>query len=116
MTPIEVEVASPQPAGRVRVLKLRGQIDRSAEEPLLAAYQEASSSGAEAIVLNFDSVEGMDTVGLELLITLLAKAEQQRQRLVACGLSTPLQQALAVSYLDEALEVFDDEAEALQSV
>jgi anti-anti-sigma factor len=116
MNPVEVEVAIPGPAGRIRVLKVRGRIGRSAEEPLMAAYQEASSSGAEAVVLNFDSVEGMDTVGLELLITLLAKAEQQQQRLVACGLSAPLRQAFAVSYLDEALEVFSDEAEALQSV
>jgi anti-anti-sigma factor len=116
MPQTKIEVAIREPADRVPSLELRGRIGRSAEGPLMAAYQEASSGGAETVILNFRDVEAMDSYGLGLLITLSARAQRQGQRLAACGLSTSLQQAFEVSYLDEALEVYADEAEALQSV
>ncbi len=116
MAQAKFEITMGEPSGTVRVLKLRGQLDRPAQAPLMAAYQEASSGGAEIVLLDFREVEGIDSVGLELLITLLARAEQQKRRLVVCGLTAPVQQAFEATYLDEALEVFADEAEALQGI
>lgn len=116
MAKAKIEIASREPSDRVRVLELRGQLDQSAEEPLLGAYQKASSDGAQTVILNFREVEAMDSTGLGLLIRLVARAQQQKVRLVACELSAPLQQAFEVTYLDEALDVYAEEAEALQSV
>ena len=116
MVQARLEVAIREPADRVRILDLRGRITRTAEEPLTAAYQEASSGGVETVILNFDEVDAMDSSGLGLLIALLARAQHQKQRLVACGLGAPLQQAFQVTYLDEALDVYAGEAEALQSL
>ena len=116
MVKARLEVAIREPADRVRILDLRGPITRSAEEPLTAAYQEASSGGAGTVILNFGEVEAMNSSGLGLLIALLARAQHQKQRLVACALGAPLQQAFQVTYLDEALDVYAGEAEALQSV
>lgn len=112
----KMEIAMGEPSDRVRVLNLRGRVGRTAEGPLLAAWQEASRGGAEAVILNFREVEALDSYGLSLLIRLQAMARRQKQRLVACGLSDSVQQAFAVTYLDEAVEVFADEAEALQRV
>ena len=116
MVQAKLEVAVRELADRVHILDLRGPITRTAEGPLTAAYQQASSGGAETIILNFGEVEAMDSSGLGLLIALLVRAQHQKQRLVACGLGAPLQQAFLVTYLDEALEVYAGEAEALQSL
>ncbi|MGC9334716.1 MAG: STAS domain-containing protein [Anaerolineae bacterium] len=111
----KLEVEIHEPADRVRVLRLRGQITRAAEQSLMAAYQKASSHGVQTVILNFGGVEAMDSSGLGLLIALQARAQHQKQRLVACGLSSPLQQAFQVTYLDEALDIYAGESEALQS-
>jgi anti-anti-sigma factor len=109
----KLEVVIREPADRVRVLDLRGPISRSAQEPLKAAYQEASSGGVDIVILNFSEVESMDSYGLGLLIALLARAQHQKQRLVACGPSTSLRMAFTSTYLDEALPVYIDEVSAL---
>ena len=112
----KLEVVIREPVDQVRILDLRGPITRSSHEPLTAAFDKASSGGEEVIILNFGEVEAMDSYGLGLLIALLARAQQQKQRLVACGLGAQLQQALQVAHLDEALDVYASEAEALQSL
>ena len=116
MIQAKLEVAIREPIDGVRVLDLRGPITRSAEVPLMAAYQEASSDGLKTIILNFGEVEAMDSYGLGLLIALQARVQRQGQRLVACALGAPLQRAFQVSYLDEALDVYSGEAEALRSL
>jgi anti-anti-sigma factor len=113
MVQAKLEVAIREPAEQVRVLDLRGPITRSAQEPLAAAYQEASSGGVETIILNFSEVEAMDSSGLGFLIDLQTRAQRQKQRLVACGPSAHLRMAFAATYLDEALPVYDDEVSAL---
>ena len=44
MVQAKLEVAVREPADRVYILDLRGPITRTAEEPLTAAYEEASGS------------------------------------------------------------------------
>ena len=116
MVQAKLKVAIREPAHRVSILDLRGPITRSAEEPLTTAYQQASSGDSESIILNLAEVEAMDSYGLGLLIALLARAQHQKQRLVVCGLGAQLQQAFQVTYLDEALALYADEAEALNSL
>jgi anti-anti-sigma factor len=115
MAQAKLEIAIREPNARVRVLELRDGIGRPAEVPLMAAYQEAISGGAAMVILNFGEVEAVDSYGLSLLIRLQARARRQKQRLAACGLSAPLRQAFEVSYLDESLEIYAEEAEALQN-
>ena len=113
MVQANLEVAMREPAERVRVLDLRGPITRSAREPLTTAYQEASSGSVETVILNFSEVEAMDSSGLGFLIALQARAQRQKQHLVVCGPSAPLRMAIAATYLDETLPVYDDEVSAL---
>jgi anti-anti-sigma factor len=113
MVQAKLEVVMREPADQVRILDLRGPITRSTQDPLTTAYQEASSAGANTVILNLSQVEALDSSGLGLLIDLQARAQRQKQRLVACGLSAPLRTAFAATYLDEALPVYDDEVSAL---
>ncbi len=113
MEQTKIDVAIREPVAKVRVLDLQGSVTRSAKEPLEAAYQQAASSGAETLVLDFEGVGAMDSTGLGLLIALQARAQRDHLRLVACGLSATLQQAFAVTYLDEALPVYANQGDVL---
>jgi anti-sigma B factor antagonist len=48
-----------------------------------------------------------------MLVTLLVRANRQRQRLMASGLSEHYRQIFSLTRLDEAIGIFDTEAEAV---
>jgi anti-sigma B factor antagonist len=58
----------------VVVLDLRGEINGFAQEALDAAYSEAESNDPEAILLNFEGVDYINSTGIALIVGLLAKA------------------------------------------
>ena len=109
------QVESREPADQVRILDLQGDLTRDAEGPLLAAYEQATSGGAETVILNLTDVDAIDSIGAGLLIALHARAQQQHLRLAAYGLNAMAQQAFLVTYLHEGVELYADEAAALGS-
>jgi anti-anti-sigma factor len=115
MLQAKLEVVIREPADGVRILDLRGDLTRAAEEPLTDAYEQATSGGAQTIVLNFQDVDAIDSIGAGLLIALHARTQQQNQRLAAYGLNASVQQAFRVTYLHEGVAIYADEAAALGS-
>jgi len=107
---VKIDVRSPTEG--LRILDIRGEITGSAEEALFAAYEPAGSH-AKTIVLNLSEVQSIDSFGIGLLITLLARVRSQKQRLLAYGLSEPCRRAFELTHLDEAVGLYTDEAEAL---
>ena len=51
----------------------------------------------------------MNSGGIGLLVTLLVRAQRAGERLLATGLSDHYRQILALTRLDEAIEIHDDE-------
>lgn len=96
-----------------RVIKIKGEINSQAEAPLMEAYAEASAQGVRAIILDFSELEYMNSSGIGLLVTLLIRANRQRQRLMACGLSDHYQQIFELTRLNEAIAIFPDEKAAV---
>ena len=109
---IHVDVRSPD--NGIRVLDIEGEITGSAQEALFAAYS-AASGNARAIILNLSEVQSIDSLGVGLLIALLACVRKQRQRLLAYGLSEHCRRAFELTHLDEMVGLYTDEAEALGS-
>lgn len=95
------------------VVDISGEITSFAESVLMDAYTKASSGGASAIILNFDQLEYMNSGGIGLLVTMLIRANRQKQRLLAYGLSEHYQQIFELTRLNEAIQIFGNEAEAL---
>jgi anti-sigma B factor antagonist len=54
----------------------------------------------------------MNSGGIGMLVTLLVRANRQRQRLVAYGLNEHYRQIFELTRLDEAIGIFDSETEA----
>jgi anti-sigma B factor antagonist len=99
-------------SSRASVIDLKGDVTASAEKPLADAYTRASGKFTRTIVLNFSGLEYMNSSGIGMLVTLLVRANRQRQRLVAFGLNEHYRQIFELTRLDEAIGIFDTETEA----
>jgi anti-sigma B factor antagonist len=98
--------------GDAAVLDIRGDITAASEDALGAAYAEGAE-GARAVVLNFEGLEYMNSGGIGLLVTLLVRANRAKQKLLAYGLSEHYRQIFELTRLDEAIGIYDTEAEAV---
>lgn len=99
--------------GRVAVLDIEGDITAAAEDALGEAYAEAAEGGVAAVVLNFTGLEYMNSGGIGLLVTLLVRANRAKQKLLAYGLTDHYRQIFELTRLDEAIGIYDDEAQAV---
>ena len=97
----------------VVVLDLRGEINDFAQEALDAAYAEAESNDPEAILLNFEGVDYINSTGIALIVGLLAKARISKRRLVAFGLSDHYVEVFNITRLSDFMSVFPDEQSAM---
>jgi anti-sigma B factor antagonist len=95
------------------VLDLRGEINGFAQEALDAAYAEAESNNPEAILLNFEEVDYINSTGIALIVDLLAKACVSQRRLVAYGLSDHYVEIFEITRLSDFMSVFPDEESAM---
>lgn len=103
-------------SGGVGILDIHGELNGHAEETLMAAYAEATAQKARAVLLNFTGLEYMNSSGIGLLVTLLIRAQRQKTKLLACGLTEHYRQIFELTRLDEAIGIYDDEATALASL
>jgi anti-sigma B factor antagonist len=99
--------------GSVAVVDIKGEVTSACEPTLMSAYEEASSQGAGRLVLNFAGLEYMNSGGIGMLVTLLVRANRQRQQLAAYGLSDHYREIFELTRLDEAITIYNDEASAL---
>jgi anti-sigma B factor antagonist len=97
----------------VAVLDIQGEITSASEDALGEAYAEAAEGGTRAVALNFSGLEYMNSGGIGLLVTLLVRANRAKQRLLAYGLTEHYRQIFELTRLDEAIGIYDTEAEAL---
>jgi anti-sigma B factor antagonist len=95
------------------VLDLRGEINGFAQEALDVAYTEAESNDPEAILLNFEGVDYINSTGIALIVGLLAKARASHKRLLACNLSEHYVEIFNITRLSDFMSVFPDEESAV---
>jgi anti-sigma B factor antagonist len=98
-----------------RIIAIKGDVTAASEEVLMEAYGRASGDGVRTIVLSFTDLDYMNSGGIGLLVTLLVRAQRQRQRVLAYGLSEHYRQIFELTRLDEAVGIHDTEAEALEA-
>jgi anti-sigma B factor antagonist len=64
-------------------------------------------------VLDFSGLQYMNSSGIGLLVTLLVRANRNRQRMLAYGLSEHYRQIFELTRLDEAIAIHETEDAAL---
>lgn len=97
----------------VSLIDVSGDITAESEEELMDAYNKASQTTTKAIVLNFSGLEYMNSGGIGLLVTLLVRANRQKQKLLAFGLTEHYKQIFELTRIDEAIGIYGTEEEAL---
>jgi anti-sigma B factor antagonist len=98
---------------RTSIIDIHGEVTGAAEDALMSAYTGATQNGAHAILLNFGNLEYMNSSGIGLIVTLLIRVNRQKQRLISYGLSEHYRQIFELTRLNEAIGIYDTEAEAL---
>ena len=116
MAKANVTVTVRKAGDSVSILDIKGEVTAFAENALMDAYTEATSGNARVIVLNFNGLEYMNSSGIGLLVTLLIRANRQKQRLLTYGLSEHYRNIFELTRLNEAIGIYNSEAEALAAI
>jgi len=102
-------------AGQRAIIDMFGEINAFADGDLNAAYSEAQAKGDADILLNFASVDYINSTGIALIVGLLAKARQARRDLLVCGLSDHYLEIFQITRLADFMKIYPDEQSALQA-
>jgi anti-sigma B factor antagonist len=108
---IRLSVRTPRPG--CSVIELVGEVTGASESALADAFDRASAPEVRAVVLDFGGLEYMNSSGIGLLVTLLVRANRNRQRMLAYGLSEHYRQIFELTRLDEAIAIHETEDAAL---
>jgi len=100
----------------VAVLDLSGDVTGQASEDLASAYDQATRLEPDAVLLDFTDVEYINSTGIAVLVTLLARARKEGGRMAACGLTPHYLEIFTVTRLSDFMEIFDSEQHALRSL
>jgi anti-sigma B factor antagonist len=100
----------------VAVVDIKGDVTAACEPVLMSAYEAASDGKTTRLVLNFAGLEYMNSGGIGMLVTLLVRANRQRQQLAAFGLTEHYREIFELTRLDEAIAIYDSEEAALDGI
>lgn len=100
---------------KTSVIDISGELNAFSENAFMEAYTEASTASTQVIVLNFTDLEYMNSSGIGLLVTFLIRANRQKQRMLAYGLSEHYKRIFELTRLNEAIGIYDTEPQALEA-
>ena len=93
-------------------LRLSGDLNSRADEALASAYARVAALGPRRVSLDFAHVGYINSTGIALLVSLLAKARRDGRPVSAWGLTDHYQEIFEITRLADFLEVFPDEQSA----
>jgi len=113
MPEAKIAMSVREPVPGIRVIDINGELTAFCEPVLTEAYGEADQPGVKMIVLNFTGLGYMNSGGIGLLVTILIRAQRKNQRLAAFGLTDHYREIFSLTRLDEAITIFNNEADAV---
>jgi anti-sigma B factor antagonist len=96
------------------IVDIQGDLTSASDQALSAAYERAAAA-ANVVILNFSGLEYMNSSGIGLLVTLLIRANRQHKSLIVYGLNDHYRHIFQLTRLDDAIRIFDSEADALDA-
>ena len=107
----------PRPVNaHLTMLDIEGELTGGGEAALMEAYTSASANGVDAIGLNFNDLEYMNSSSIGLLVTLLIRVQRNKQTLLAVSLNDHYQQIFELTRLNEAILSYPTVSEALDAL
>lgn len=111
MTTAEFAATTQPQDGRV-ILHLSGDIDRSAQDKLDEAWQEAAAAPG-FVVIDFSNVEYINSTGIAIIVGLLSRARAAGRDVRAYGLSPHYREIFEITRLADFMHIYDKESEAV---
>ncbi|MDX1659773.1 MAG: STAS domain-containing protein [Nitriliruptorales bacterium] len=99
----------------VTVIAIAGDLDGDAGEPLRGAYQEATATDPDAVIIDFDELGFMNSSGIAHVVSLLGSARQADIDIRACGLSDHYRHVFEITRLADFMTIYDSEEAAASS-
>lgn len=99
--------------GAAATIDLHGEMDSFADADLNAAYAEAEKDDPAVIILNFSDVDYINSTGIALIVSLLARARKLKRKVVVYGLSEHYVTIFQITRLADFMTIFPDETSAL---
>ena len=92
------------------VIELSGEVDGSAATVLTTAYERAvdEDPARRVVVLDFAAVDYINSTGIALIVSVLARARAERRKVVASGLSPHYREIFDITRLSDFIELFPD--------
>ena len=95
--------------GTGAIIELSGDVDGTAADVMTEAYERAVADGDPAtILLDFASVGYINSTGIALIVSVLARARAERRKVVASGLSAHYREIFDITRLSDFIELFPD--------
>lgn len=95
------------------VIELSGEIDRTAEAAVDAAYTEAAGLGSGPMLLDFTATDYINSTGIALIVGVLARARAEGREVKACGLSDHYREIFEITRLADFMAINPDEDSAV---
>lgn len=91
--------------GTTAAIALTGRIDREAGDALDRAYAIAHATTSPIIELDFDAVDYINSTGIALIVSVLARARAQKVTMRAAGLTPHYQHIFEITRLSDFIEI-----------
>jgi anti-sigma B factor antagonist len=97
----------------VSVLAIKGDLTAASDDALTNAYDQACTEATRSVLLDFSGLEYLNSGGIGLLVTLLVRANREQRKLIGYGISDHYRDIFRLTRLDEAMEIRNNEQEAV---
>ena len=98
------------------IIDLYGELTALANAALNTAYAQAESQKPAMVLLNFGGVSHINSSGIGLIVSLVARTRQSQRSLMAYGLSSRNEELFKIIGLTEFIAILPDEVSALATV
>lgn len=98
------------------IIDLQGEINGGVEAALNSTYDRAEAEDTENIILNFSSVNYINSTGIALIVGLLARARKAHRTLTVFGLSEHYTDIFNITRLADFMNILPDEQSALKQL
>lgn len=97
----------------VTLLDISGRVDISSATTLKQKLIQISGQSSTNVVVNLENVNFMDSSGLAVLVQGMHRCREYGGDLLLCSPQKPVRMVFELTRLDKALQIFEDEHEAI---
>jgi anti-sigma B factor antagonist len=99
----------------IAIIDMIGEVNASAEKALGAAYTAVEELGASSLLLNFSSVDYINSTGIALIVGILARARKDRRDVMASGLTDHYRKIFDITRVSDFMRIYEDEQSAISA-